>query len=308
MRVIGLYPGVGAGQRFKAAWPPGAFHWLELVAVLILLALVQPESACAHGDLHLRILALTRQIETATNTPARLYLERGELQREHGEWKAASADYDRAAQLDPNLPGVDFCRAKLLADSGQLEAARTMFEQALQRSPADGECFVGRARVLLKLGQRQAAIADFQRGLERLPEPRPEDVLELARTLTTEGQVDEALRALDQGIRKLGPIVPLQGYAVDLELGRKNSDAALTRIETILARALRKESWLARRGDILLEAGRAAEARKSYEAALAAVNRLPRRLQQGPAVVKLRAHVGVALAGITNAPPSGQLK
>ena len=127
-------------------------------------------------------------------------------------------------------------------------------------------------------------------------------MVELAQALTAEGQVAEALRALDEGIRKLGPIVPLQGYALDLELGRKNNDAALARLETILARALRKESWFARRGDILLVVGRTAEARKSYEAALAAVKRLPGRLQQGPAMVKLQAHVNAALAGITNAP------
>jgi tetratricopeptide (TPR) repeat protein len=278
-----------------------------MVGVLIL-ALVQPPAAYAHGDIHLRILALTRQIEAATNNPAQLYLERGELQREHGEWKAASADYDRAAQLDPNLPGVDFCRAKLLADSDQLEAARAMFDQVLQRSPADGECWIGRARVLLKLGQRRAAITDFRRGLELMRQPRPDDVLELAQALTAEGQAGDALRSLNEGIKKLGPIVPLQSYAVDLELERKNTDAALARIETILAQVMRREDWLARRGDILIETGRTAEARKSYEAALAAVGHLPGQLQRGPAMVKLQTHVNAALGGITNAPLSGQLK
>ncbi len=307
MKLIAPYPEVQAAPRSRTPWARSVFCWLVTVGVHFP-TLVQPQTAWAHGDLHLRILAITQQIKAATNNPARLYLERGELQREHGERKAASADYDRAAQLDPNLPGVDFCRAKLLADSDQLEAARAMFDQALQRSPADGECWVGRGRVLLKLGQRETAIADLQRGLELLRQPRPDDVLELARTLTAKGQVAEALRSLDEGIKKLGPIVPLQGYAVDLELGQKNTDAALARIETILAHALRKESWFARRGDILLEAGRAAEARGSYEAALAAVNRLPGRLQQGPAMVKLQAHVNTALTGLTNAPSSGALK
>jgi tetratricopeptide (TPR) repeat protein len=278
-----------------------------MVAVTIC-GLVKPQTACAHGDMHLRILALTQRIEAATNNPARLYLERGELQREHGLWEAAGADYDRAAQLDPGLAGVDLCRGRLLADRGQLEAARAMFGKALECNPSDGEAFVGRARVLVKLGQRQAAIGDYWNGMERLGAPQTEYVLELARLLTAEGKVEEALRALDEGIKKLGPILPLQGYALDLELGRKNNDAALARLETILARAMRKESWFARRGDIMLEAGRTAEARKSCEAALAAVQRLPGRLQQGPAMVKLQAHVNAALAGITNGPPTGQLK
>ncbi len=298
-------PRAGAGRCPGVPWPPGAFRWLALVLAIIP-TLAQPPVARAHGDVHLRILELTARIEAATNNPARLYLERGELQREHGLWDAAGTDYDRAAQLDPDLPGVDRCRAQLLADRGQLEAARAMFDQALQRSPGDGECSVGRARVLVKLGQRQAAIADYWRGLERLREPQPEYVVELAQALAAEGQVGEALRALDEGIKKLGPIVPLQGYALDLELGRKNNDAALARLETILARAMRKETWFARRGDILIEAGRTAEARKSYEAALAAIKRLPGRLQQGPAMVKLQTQVNAALAGITNAPAAGQ--
>jgi tetratricopeptide (TPR) repeat protein len=247
------------------------------------------------------MLALTQQIEAATNNPARLYLERGELEREHGLWGAAGADYDRAAQLDPGLPGVILCRARLLANRGQWEAARDVFGEAFGRNSGDGEAWIGRARVLMKLGQRQAAIADFWRGLERLREPQPEYVVELAQALAAEGQVEEALRALDEGIKKLGPILSLQGYALDLELGRKHRDAALARLETILVRAARKETWFARRGDILLEAGRPAEARKSYEAALAAVNRLPRRLQQSPGMVKLQAEVNTALGGITNA-------
>lgn len=285
----------------------GAADWLRLAAVL-LVALLWPQAAHSHGEVHLQILALTQQIETATNNRAQLYLERGELERGHGLWEAAGADYDRAAQLDPDLPGVDLCRARLLADRGQLEPARDMFSKALERNPGDGEASIGRARVLVKLDQRQAALADYWRGLERLREPQPEYVLELAQSLGSEGQVEEALRALDEGIRKLGPTLPLQSHALDLELGRKNRDAALARLETILARAMRKESWFARRGDILLDAGRAAEARKSYEAALAAVNRLPGRLQQSPGMVKLRAHVNAALAGITNTSAAGPLK
>ncbi len=307
MRFTVLCPGWETGWGCELACPFSALRWVFVAAGLILV-LVRPPAASAHGDIHLRILELTRQIEAATNNAARLYLARGELEREHGQWEAAGADYDRAAQLDPELPSVDLCRARLLADRGQLEAARAMFDRALERSPGDGESFVGRARVLVKLGQREPAIADYWRGVERLREPQPEYVVELAKVLAAEGQVEEALRALDEGIKKLGPVLPLQGYALDLELGRKNNDAALARLETILARASRKETWFARRGDILLEAGRSAEAGKSYEAALAAVNRLPGRLQQSPAMLKLKAHVNTALAAITNAPPAGPLK
>lgn len=306
---LGLFSHTTAPGRPALSYPPSRIcGWLAIAAVLAFFLFARPEVACAHGEIHLRILELTRQIEAATNDVARLYLERGELERGHGLWEEARADYDRAAHLDPSASGVDRCRAQLLADQGQLEAARAMFDRALQRDPGDGESCVGRARVLAALGQRQSAIADYWRALERLAVPQPAYVLELAQALAGEDHVAEALRALDEGIHKLGPILPLQGYAVDLELGRKNHDAALARIETILARALRKESWFARRGDIQLEMGRPAEARKSYEAALAAVRLLPGRLQQSPGMVKLQAHVNAALAKTTNVPPSRPLQ
>jgi len=307
MKQAAPIPRARSGRRLSVPGAPGALRGLVLIAALVA-ALAYPRGACAHGDLELRIAEFTRQIEAATNNPAGLYLERGELEREHGMGEAAGADFERAAQHDPGLPGVDRCRGRLLADRGQLEAAQAMFDRALQHDHNDGESFIGRARVLARRGQREAAIADYWRGLERLPEPQPDYVGELARALVAEGQVAEALRALDAGIKKLGPIVPLQGYALDLELGRKNTNAALARLETILARAFRKESWFARRGDILRDAGRLAEARKSYEAALASVSRLPGRLQQSPGMVKLQAQVNAALAGITNAPAAAPSK
>jgi tetratricopeptide (TPR) repeat protein len=255
----------------------------------------------------IQIAAVTQQLQTATNNRAALFLMRGELHRHHQSWAEAEADYAQAAQLDPNLAAVDFCRARLRADSGQLEAARALFDKGLTRCPTNGDAFIGRARVLAKLGQRPPAVADYQRGLELLREPAPDYFLELAQALTSEGQVDEALRSLDAGIKRLGPVTPLQVPALELELGRKNYDAALARLETLLARALRKESWLARRGDILLAAGRPAEARQSYEAALGAVRALPPRLQQAPAVLSLVSRVNAALTGITNAPTAAKV-
>jgi len=49
------------------------------------------------------------------------------------------------------------------------------------------------------------------------------------RALAAEGgdHLDEALRGLDEGIKRLGPIVTLELYAIDLELAHKRYDSAL---------------------------------------------------------------------------------
>jgi tetratricopeptide (TPR) repeat protein len=262
------------------------------------------QDARAHGELLIQIAAVTRQIEAAAGNPASLYLRRGDLHREHRDWDEALADYARAASHDPKLLAVDFSRAQLLADRGEPESARVLLDDVLKRDPSLGEAFITRARVLVQLGHRAEAIADFRRGLQHVKEPQPEYFVELAEALDAEGRAEEALRQLDAGIQKFGPTVPLQGHAVELELRRENPDGAVRRLDEMMEGALRKESWLARRGDILARAGRLAEARQSYEVSLAAINILPPRLQQGPAMVELRSNVNATLKALSSAPPA----
>jgi tetratricopeptide (TPR) repeat protein len=263
--------------------------------------LAWPLAAPAHQNLDVRLATLTAEIARATNNAA-LYLQRGELHREHLDWPAAAADYDRAALLDAKLSAVDLCRARMLADSARLPEARAQFDRYLARCPDDGRAYVERARLLVRLKLRPAAMADFTRALLLLSEPQPDVFLERAQALLADARVDGALRSLDEGVKQLGPVVTLQVVALELELKQKQFDAALAQLDTIMAQAARKENWLARRGDIELLAGRPADARISYVAALTAVTNLPARLQQSPLVLNLRTRVQSSLQTLPDAP------
>ena len=250
----------------------------------------------AHGELLIRIDAMTKRI-AASNNLAPLYLERGELYREDQKWVEAEADYARAVQLDPKLTlAVNFNRAKMLEESGQLESSRAMFDKVLADSPKNGEAWIGRAQLEVKLNQPKMAEADFRSGLALLQEPKQEYFLQLARLLVSESKTNEALQTLDVAIKKYGPIVPLQLYAMELDLGQKKSESALARLDTIIERAARKETWLARRGDILLASSRPLEARKSFESSLAAIKLLPMILQKAPPMRNLESRIQAGLA------------
>ncbi len=103
--------------------------------------------------------------------------------------------------------------------------------------------------------------------------------------------MDEAVRGLDEGIQKLGPAITLQLYAIDLELKKNQFDAALIRLEQITAKASRKETWLARRGDIQEKAGRVDQALVAYASALEAIQKLPAHRQSTQAMTQLKARV-----------------
>lgn len=268
--------------------------------ILLILLTCCPGSAwvLAHGDLHDQIAALTKQIQTDPRN-AELYLKRGQLHRAHGEWDPAMADFDQVATLDPRLTIVDLVRGKTLLDANWPVSAKVALDRFLAKQPKHADALATRARVLVKLNQPLAAAEDFTRAITHRPEPEPDLFIERAQALAAAGddKIDQALRGLDAGIKKLGPLVTLQFPAIELELKRKHYEAALARLETMAAQSPRKETWLARRAEILKLAGRLDEARAAQKAALAAIESLPPSRRQIKATLDLEARLRAELSG-----------
>jgi tetratricopeptide (TPR) repeat protein len=246
--------------------------------------------------LHLQIQEVTKQIEKQPER-GELYFKRGELNRLHGLLDAAQADYDRAFFLDTNLTYVDLARGKLFLETNWLLSAKVALDRFLTRYTNNVEGLVTRARVLVKLENRLAAVADYTQALVGSTEPRPDLYIERAQALTAEGEayLERAVQGLDEGIKKLGPLVTLQLYAIDVELKRKNFDGALGRLERVAAQSPRKETWLARRGEILQLAGRPADAVEAFKAALRAMETLPPARRNVPAMAELEKRVRAAM-------------
>ncbi|HEY8228756.1 MAG TPA: tetratricopeptide repeat protein [Pyrinomonadaceae bacterium] len=265
-----------------------------LMGLVICLALL-PSFVLAHEGLHEQIEAVTAKIKRDPKN-ASLYLQRGELHRLHRDWIRAAADYDRAKSLQPSLTIVDLARGKMLFESRRLQQAKFVLDRFLRRQPNHVEGLVTRARVLSRIGARVQAAQDFTQALALAPTPEPEIYLERAKALAGDKRYfEEALRGLDEGIKRLGPVVTMQLAAIDLELSRRNYDSALTRLDVIAAQSERKEMWLIQRGEILRSAGRIEEARAAFNAALVAIDSLPPERRQTRAVIalQLRAQSGL---------------
>ena len=267
-----------------------------MTVLTLVLSLASAWSA-AHDDIRAQIEAVTAQI-SENPADARLFLKRGQLYQLHKAWKAGLADFDRAARLKPSLDSVDLARGRLLFDAGRLEPAEASLNRFLRKHADAGAAWLTLGRVHGRLGRYAEAALDFTRAIDHLNEPKPEYYLERARALAALGNdaIDSALRGLDDGMQRLGSLVTLQTYAIKLNLRVRDYDAALQRLETISARSRRKERWLAYRGDILMSAGRNADARDTYELALAAIGVLPARHRMTKAVRDLDDHIRAALA------------
>lgn len=264
---------------------------------VVLMAGARP--GLAHEAIDRQIQDVSRRIKEEPGNAA-LYLRRGELYRADRDWAAALADYQSARNLDASLAAVDLCLARMHLDAGQPEEARRSADRFLARQPNHIQALLTRARALVNLGERLRAADDFTRAIElcRAPErPLPEYYLERAQALADEGgeRVDEALRGLDEGIARLGPVITLELSAIELQLETKRYDGALRRVDAILARWPRKELWLEKRGEILEEAGRVSDALQAFAAAGKALESLPPHRRRAKAFSEIEVRVDAAL-------------
>lgn len=259
-----------------------------------------PAVGIAHGDDQWVLAALTEEIAHAPD--AALFIRRGELLRHLQEWTRAEADFVEATRRDATLVNVDFFRARLWLEAGAPQRALPFAERFVARVPAGAEGRFLRGDILAALDRNAAAAADYASGIERVSSPRPEHFLRHAQLLGAPPRRDlaAALAALDAGIERIGPIVTLVDAAIVLELERKNFEGALRRVAAAMAKAPRREAWLVRQGDILVQCGHAGEAAAAYRAALAAIEELPERYRQTVPVEKLARDARTSLQRISS--------
>jgi tetratricopeptide (TPR) repeat protein len=245
--------------------------------------------AIAHGDLHEQIAAVTGRLQQQPT--AELFLKRGELHRAHAEHEAALADFDRAEQLKPALDAARLCRGLCLLQAGKPAEAREALNEFLIRRPEHAEGHAARARAQVRLKQFMEAAADFDRAIALTDEPKPDYFVERARALVEASDFDRAIRGLDAGLKQLGALPTFESLAMEIELKVQRYDAALARVDRLIARSARKETWLERRGEILAQAGRPEEARHAFADALATLERLPDRIRNNAATKELAARL-----------------
>jgi len=287
------------GSRVSACSLTGARRALTILAIAGALALVQG-SAHAHEQLAEQIARVSAQIARLPAN-AELRVRRAELYRAARQYQQALADLNRASVIDPTLAAIDLVRAHVCLDMRDPAAAADAASRFLARHAGHADALIVRGRALAILGRGHDAVADFTGALEA--SPMPDLYIERARVTARSGGkgVEDALRGLDEGIGRLGPLVTLETEAIDLEIKLARYDAALTRLERLSAQSARKESWLVRRGEILELAGRVEEARSTYRAALAAATALPDWIQRTPASSALVERLHAEIARLENA-------
>lgn len=236
--------------------------------------------AAAHPGLEAN-LALLDQLIASKPTDQALYIARGAAYSRHGEMELALADLQRAEALGDPLP-VAFELGVLYYRKGDYPRSRLMLSNWLIHHPGHSEALLYRARAARADGDAEAAAADYRSYFADTPAPNPGDYLAAARLLASESGsgLDSALALLDQGMSRLGIIPQLQRYAVELEIERADPEAALRRWRDLRPALGASPDWKVRMAELLMLAGRAAQAAGALQEAreqLHALKRTPSR-------------------------------
>ena len=272
---------------------PGRFKpaiWLAAALVAV------PYSAWAHPEILDRLEALDQEIAAAPDS-ALLYLKRGELFRRHGEVDRARDDFEHARSLDPKLIAVDYHMGRLWLDVGEPLRARAHLDRYLAARPLDPDAFLVRARAATRLGDASQAVEDLSRVIALTQQPTADLFVERARTQMSQGPkgLEAAARGVAEGLVRLGPLVSLVDLAVEIDVARGAPLAALDHLRLLPDKLKAHPKWLARRADLLLQAGRKDEAVVGYEQAMAAIQTLPNSRRSSRAMLALKVRLNEVL-------------
>jgi tetratricopeptide (TPR) repeat protein len=284
----------------------------HVTGACLLWLLLACATAHGHDGVHDEIRAVDARLASGSAPVSALdLLQRGELHRLARDWRAAEADYRRAARLDPKLADVHLARAALALDRGRPRQARRELDPVLAQAPGDPRAHELRAHAWLTEGRPRAAAADLDHVIATSPRPTPDHYLARARALLscTPPEHEKALRGLDEAATRLGPVFAIESFAFELELERGNLEGALARLVRVAAAGGRPEWVLEQRGQILAAAGDASGARAAFAAALCEIEELP-AARRGAATVRgmesrLRAALAASTAGRSTAASGG---
>lgn len=255
----------------------------------------------AHGDLHESITAADAAISNSPGDAA-LFLRRAELYRMHGEWDRAEADYLHATALHPGLSTATFGLAQLRVAQQRDRDAMPLLDAFLATNPGHAEGRALRAALLEKKGQWQKAVADLDVACASSVESC--HARERAKMLERHGQIDAAVRSLDEMNRLHGRVPALEQQALDIEERAGRYDAALKRVQHLLQTGPRPEFWLARKATLLGKASRHAEARTVWAEAMAAFQKMPERRRALASNADLAAQIAAGLVQANHHTPT----
>ncbi len=263
-----------------------------LAAIACVLPFIFGTNAQGHGAHDELVSECLEMLESSPNDPTirhRLAI----AYVHHGDWELALVELDK---LGDSATDTRLTRAQALMLGGRYDQAKGLLDVILEKSPDNSQALVERARVFVALKMPAESVTDYRTAMNLTARPDPAFTLEMAEVLKTQNQIVEAHTVIQKGLTTNGDVPALLLRAMEMEIVAGKYDAALSCIAILEKQAPRRETWMARRAELLAQAGRTEDARAEWTVLKNHISSLP-NLQRGtPDNLALIAKADAALA------------
>ena len=196
----------------------------EIAARLLWRALLlDPQSAAAHSDLSIVLIALQRLDEALAHCDQAIALKadfvnahynRGTVLSALRRFPDAVVSFDQAIAIDPHHTDAMNNRGNALHELGQFTEAIESYNRILALKPADVLAFANRGAAFKDLKQADQAIADFDRALALAPDH--------ARAWINRGEVLIYVRRYQEALANFDRALSINPNLAEAWLGRAN--------------------------------------------------------------------------------------
>ena len=246
-------------------------------------------TAFGHGDPHEQVEALNTILEQNPDHVASL-LERADIYRRHRHFKEALEDLNRVRLLSPSNTTVHYVTGLTLLEQGEFNEAETALQIFISQSPSSPRGYLALGKVFSQQKRHLNAAQAYELAIENQSTPTPDHYLARAQAYREAGKpyLSKALEGLEEGIELIGPLITFRRLAIEIEIDQGHYQSAIDRVDSILHDVDRKETWLVKKANVLHSIGRDEEARLEFLLAERAIELLPKRTRESPAIRALR--------------------
>jgi len=243
----------------------------------------------AHGDLDLRIQAMTDAISTFPDS-SELYFKRGKLRFQHEEYQSSIADINISIAKGYTNELQDIYLAKSHFRLKTYDKANYYLKLFLKEDPKNVVGLNLKGRILYAQQKYEESAICFENVIQLSIRSLPENYLEATQSWNASAHPDKyqkEVAILKLGLKNIGPIVTLQNKLIETHLQNNNKDKALAIQLEIIEKTRRKESAYFKLAEMYLELGEKANARMALYNAKTELEKLPLRIRRNAAMKTL---------------------
>ncbi|NNF22709.1 MAG: hypothetical protein HKN67_12265 [Saprospiraceae bacterium] len=241
--------------------------------LVIAFACLLPCPVQAHEGHAKKIKFYNKKIKENPANPENYFL-RGVQYQSHGDFNEAKIDFLKVLSLQQDHQSVYYHLGTLYLENNLLDSALIYTNKYIEMNPGVEKGYECRANIYHEGENYELARRDYLKAIQIVPEQTIEMYFALSHNEMAAGDIEAAKSVLQDGMNKLGRIIPLRKALIDIAVNEKSWEEAHVLLDEIIQEMQRKETWYLLKAETYQAAGDIISAKAYYEKALEEIQKL----------------------------------